>query len=223
MKLNENIERDLERWDKIGFIILSASINDFGAYLPDDPNANDYGVVETDDDGYPYLSDQYLKAHDMDFDEKGMTNEQRTNKIKDELKNSGFSFKPVWGVYGGDSEKSFMLFPMKIENGEIHEVPFEELYDYGRSLVRDYSQWSLNVHKPGAGKGVVTNDNGYGEADDKFENTVGLPNDDAETRTVNPKKPSSRDHAFSCLPKGEDAFSNAHKLTDRDFEKIYNS
>ena len=219
-KLNEDIKHDLERWDKIGFIVLSASISDKGVYLPDDPNANDSGIVEQSDNGYPYLSDQYLKAHDMDFSEKGFSNEERTNNLKKELRVSGYSFKPAWGVYDGGQESSFMVFPMKVVKGEIEEVPFEELYNFGKSLVKDYSQWSFHVHKPGAGIGKVTNDNGYGEEDDVFEKTVGESNDNYETRTVNPKKPSSRNHAFS------DDFVDGglnHKLTDRDFEDIFSS
>lgn len=220
IKLNENIERDLARWDKIGFIVLSASISDKGAYLPDDPNADDDGIVSENEDGYPYLSDQYIKAHDGNFDDKGMTNEERTNNLKKELKASGYSFKPAWGVFEGGSEKSFMVFPMKVVGGEIKEVPFKELYDFGKKLVKDYSQWSFHVHKPGVGGGIVTNDNGYGEMDDEFEKTVGKHNQIYQTTTVNPKKPSSNDHAFS-----DDYLSgrNNHKLTNRDFEDIFSS
>lgn len=211
MKLNENIKKDLERWDKIGFIVLSASISDF--------ETDDNGDIVKDEDGYPILSDQYIKAHDMRFEDKGSTNNERTNKLRNELKSSGYSFKPAWGVYGGGQEDSFMVFPMKVEDGEIKEVPFAELYDFGKKIVKDYSQWSFHVHKPGAGAGLVTNDNGLGEIDDEFEKTVGLPNDNFETRTVNPKKPGSRNHAFS-----DDFLSggNNHKLTDRDFEDIFN-
>lgn len=212
IKLDENIKKDLERWDRIGFIVLSASISDY--------ETDEDGNVVTDEDGYPYLSDQYIKAHDMDFTEKGMSNGERTNKLKKELKASGYSFKPAWGVYGGGHEDSFMVFPMKVVDGEIKEVPFEELYDFGKKLVKDYSQWSFHVHKPGIGKGLVTNDNGYGEVDDEFDNTVGKPNKEFQTTTVNPNKPSTNDHAFS------DRFisgGNSHKLTDRDFEEVFNS
>lgn len=223
IRLTENIKNDLARWDKLGYIIISASISTTETL--EDENGN----VITDENGEPvhYLTDQYINSADVIHgDGKGLDNGQRTNELKKELEKSGFSFKKVWGVFEGESEKSFMVFPMKIKDGEIEEVDFDELYDFGKKLVGDFTQWSVHVHRPGTGVGEVTNDNYKGEKDDIFNGTrPATKNDLYSTSTVNPKKPSALDHSFAT--NGVD-FATHHELKSdhlfdkSDFQDIYN-
>ena len=120
IRLTENIKKDLDRWDKLGYIIISASISTTETLPKLDADGNETDEVETDENGEPirYLTDQYINSAEVIHgDGKGLDNGQRTNELKKELEKSGYSFKKVWGVYMGDSEASFMVFPMKINNG----------------------------------------------------------------------------------------------------------
>jgi hypothetical protein len=182
MRFSEDINNDLKRWDKTGYIVISASISTYDS--------------ETLDDEYPLLSDQYIKSQDMlRGDKKGLDNGSRTNRLKAELKKSGFSFKPVWGYFEGEAESSFMIFPYKKGEGE---VPFDELYKFGQSLVKEYTQWSVHVHRPGAGSDLSTNDNGFGEVDEYYHNiNTNITDKGYSTRTRHPKKPSSITHGFT--------------------------
>lgn len=217
IRLTENIKSDLDRWDKVGYIIISASISATETLPKLDADGNEIpGEIETDENGEPirYLTDQYIHSQEVIYgDGKGMDNGYRTNALKKEIQHSGFSFKRVWGVYMGDSEDSFMIFPLKMINGKMEKVPFEELYEFGKKLVGEFTQYSVHVHKPGTGHGEVTNDNYKGEEDDHFENTrPSTEEDDFRTATVNPKKPSALNHSFST--DYIDSETN-HKLIDR--------
>ena len=200
----------------------------FLKYTIDEIDENRSIVSGIDENGEPirYLTDQYIaSAEVIHGDGKGLDNGERTNKLKDEIKKSGFSYKQVWGVYDGDSEKSFMIFPMKAKDGEIELVDFDELVDFGKKLVGDYTQYSVHVHKPNTGSGEVTNDNYKGEHDDLFINTrPSTQSDGYSTSTVNPKKPSSLDHSFSTdFVDGEThhKLKTDHLFNESDFESIY--
>lgn len=230
IRLTENIKKDLDRWDKLGYIIISASISTTETLPKLDADGKETDEVETDENGEPirYLTDQYINSAEVIHgDGKGLDNGQRTNELKKELEKSGYSFKKVWGVYMGDSEVSFMVFPMKINNGEIEEVPFEELYDFGKKLVGDFTQYSVHVHKPNSG--TATNDNYLGEEDDVFERTrPSTDQDDFRTSTVNPKKPSAVNHSFSTDVNDPNTdFAKNHKLktdhlfTESEFNEIF--
>ena len=234
IRLTEDIKKDLDRWDKLGYIIISASISTTSRKHKLDADGKEIeDEWETDENGEPiqYLTDQYIaSAEVIHGDGKGLDNGERTNKLKDEIKKSGFSYKQVWGVYDGDSEKSFMIFPMKAKDGEIELVDFDELVDFGKKLVGDYTQYSVHVHKPNTGNGEVTNDNYKGEHDDLFNNTrPSNPTDKYLTATVNPKKPSSLDHSFSTdFVDGEthhelkkDHLTYESMFNARDFENVY--
>lgn len=229
IRLTEDIKKDLDRWDKLGYIIISASISTTETLPMQDEDGNDIeGTVKTDENGEPirYLTDQYIaSAEVIHGDGKGLDNGERTNKLKDEIKKSGFSYKQVWGVYNGDSEKSFMIFPMKAKDGEIELVDFDELVDFGKKLVGDYTQYSFHVHKPNTGSGEVTNDNYKGEHDDLFKNTrPSTQSDGYLTSTVNPKKSSSLDHSFSTdFVDGEMShkLKTDHLFDESDFESVY--
>lgn len=234
IRLTENIEKDLERWDKLGYIIISASISTTEYLHKIGDNGEELDELETDENGEPirYLTDQYINSSEVIHgDHKGLDNGLRTNKLKKEIENSGFSFKKVWGVYGGEGEKSFMIFPMKIKDGEIKDVPFEELYDFGKKLVGDFTQYSVHVHKPGSG--TATNDNYLGEVDDAFTKTRPSNKTDKDegymTSTVNPKKPSALNHSFSTdFNDYSTDFGRNHKLKkdhlimESLFESVYN-
>ena len=234
IRLTENIKNDLARWDKLGYIIISASISTTETMPKLDADGNEIeGEVETDEDGEPirYLTDQYIAAAEVIHgDGQGLDNGERTNKLKEKIKESGFSFKQVWGVYEGDSEKSFMIFPMKINGGEVELVDFDELVDFGRKLVGDFTQYSVHVHSPNTGSGEVTNDNYKGEHDDIFKNTrASTESDEYLTSTVNPKKPSALDHSFSTdfVDGGthhelkKDHLTYESMFNARDFENVY--
>lgn len=204
IKINENIKNDLKRWDKIGFIIISASIS------------------EKNEDGS--TTEQFEYSQDKEKgDKKGKTNKERTLNLKKELKASGFSFKPVWGTYAEEKEDSFMVFPMKVVNGEIEEVDFDELYHFGKKLVKDYTQYSVHVHMPN--QADATNDNGYGEVEssmsDRHTDRKSVEQAYASTLTKNPKKPSAKDHGWTYNDFTE--IEKNHKLTDRDFEDVFSS
>ena len=231
IRLTEDIKKDLDRWDKLGYIIISASISTTETLPKLDADGNEVdGEVETDENGEPirYLTDQYIaSAEVIHGDGKGLDNGERTNKLKDEIKKSGFSFKQVWGVYEGDSEKSFMIFPMKAKDGEIELVDFDELVDFGKKLVGDFTQYSVHIHKPNTGSGEVTNDNYKGEHDDLFNNTrPSTQSDEYLTSTVNPKKPSSLDHSFSTdfVDGGtHHELKTDHLFSESEFNEIFNS
>lgn len=155
-------------------------------------------------------------------DKKGLDNGSRTNRLKTEIKKSGFSFKPVWGYFEGEAESSFMIFPYKKGEGE---VPFSELYKFGQSLVKEYTQWSVHVHRPGAGNDLSTNDNGFGEVDEYYHNiNTNITDKGYSTRTRHPKKPSSITHGFTSDWDDELNDGTKHKLPEQRlklFKKVF--
>jgi hypothetical protein len=105
------------------------------------------------------------KNNPTDVQKLSNINKQRIREFIDILKQSGFSYTPVYGGFienkGEENEehvyeRSFVIYPYD-KNGNLRE--FNELYDFALEMCRKYNQDSVLVAKPNETPKYITKDN----------------------------------------------------------------
>lgn len=165
-RILENIQRDMARWNAIGYCVVSGSLDDA------------------------------QRADHKNRDGNGKENWQRTKRLKVILQRSPFAYKKVWGEYEGNAEVSYAIFPVSKDGERIGYDKLETFAKALGNCFQQDTILVRKPDDVGGDTYYINAKTGEKDMEFENLSFDVDPASDFSTNVRNPKKPSHANHYF---------------------------